>query len=278
MLAVLIKPTAILFFPLFLLLFYKNNFYQMIFKINKKFLIILLLLNIIFISNSFIRTGCIFYPVNSTCFSKERIEWSTKENMKQYSNTVKLWAKGFYHQNKSKYKEILNEPEFKNNFSWFKYWIDLHYFYIINEFLLILTFIFLCFVIVIIKVDIKKDFNKSKELLTPFFLSFLSILLWLNSVPDYRFGFASIIIFIFFLYCFFLKENYLIYKNRMRFFLILAILFFNIKNSHRIYKEFNREDIYQYRNFPWFSLNSSNIDNLKIKIEDYGFYRIVYKL
>ena len=278
MLAILIKPTAILFFPLFLLLFYKNNFYQMIFKINKKFLIILLLLNIIFISNSFIRTGCIFYPVNSTCFSKERIEWSTKENMKQYSNTVKLWAKGFYHQNKSKYKEILNEPEFKNNFSWFKYWIDLHYFYIINEFLLILTFIFLCFAIVIIKVDIKKNFNKSKELLTPFFLSFLSILLWLNSVPDYRFGFTSIIIFIFFLYCFFLKENYLIYKNRMRFFLILAILFFNIKNSHRIYKEFNREDIYQYRNFPWFSLNSSNIDNLKIKIEDYGFYRIVYKL
>ena len=64
----------------------------------------------------------------------------------------------------------------------------------------------------------------------------------------------------------------------MRFFLILTILFFNIKNIHRIYKEFNREDIYQYRNFPWFSLNSSNIDNLKIKIEDYGFYRIIYKL
>jgi hypothetical protein len=198
--------------------------------------------------------------------------------MKQYSNTVQLWAKGFYHQDKSKYKETLNEQEFKNNFSWFKYWVDLHYFYTINEFLLILTFIFLCFVIVIIKADIKKNFNKSKELLTPVFLSFLSILLWLNSVPDYRFGFASIIIFIFFFYCFFFKKNYLIFKNRMRFFLILTILFFNIKNIHRIYKEFNRKDVYQYRNFPWFSLNSSNIDNLKIKIEDYGFYRIVYKL
>jgi len=276
--AVLIKPTAILFFPLFLLLFYKNKFYEIIFKINKKLLIVFLLLSIIFISNSFIRTGCMLYPVNSTCFSKERIEWSTKEGMKQYSNTVQLWAKGFYHQDKSKYKEILNENEFKNNFSWFKYWVDLHYFYIINEFLLILTFIFLCFVIVIIKADIKKNFNKSKELLTPVFLSFLSILLWLNSVPDYRFGFASIIIFIFFFYCFFFKKNYLIFKNRMRFFLILTILFFNIKNIHRIYKEFNRKDIYQYRNFPWFSLNSSNIDNLKIKIENYGFYRIIYKL
>ena len=276
--AVLIKPTAILFFPLFLLLFYKNKIYQIIFKINKKFLIIFLLCNTIFISNSFIRTGCLFYPVNSTCFSKEKIEWSTKEDMKQYSNTVQLWAKGFYHQDKSKYKEILNEQEFKNNFSWFKYWVDLHYFYIINEFLLILTFIFLCFAILIIKVGLKKISNKTKELLTPVILSFLSIFLWLNSVPDYRFGFASIIIFVFFFYCFFLSENYLIYKNRMSLFLILAILFFNIKNTHRIYKEFKREDIYQYRNFPWFSLNSSNIDNLKIKIEDYGFYRIVYKL
>jgi hypothetical protein len=131
---------------------------------------------------------------------------------------------------------------------------------------------------VIIKVDAKKIFNKSKELLTPIFLSFISILLWLNYVPDFRFGFSSIIIFIFFIYHFFLKENYLVYKNRMRFFLILAILFFNIQNTHRIYKEFNREDIYQFKNFPWFSSNSVNIDNLKFRIEDYGFYRIAYKL
>ena len=275
--AVLIKPTAILFLPLFLLLFYKNKIYQMIFKINEKFLIIFLLLNIIFISNSFIRTGCLFYPVNSTCFSKEKIEWSAEEDMKQYSNVVQLWAKGFYHQDKSKYKEILNEHEFKSNFSWFKYWVDISFFYKISEFLLILTFIFLCFVVVIIKVDAKKIFNKPKELLTSVFLSFFSILLWLNYVPDFRFGFASIIIFIFFIYYFFLQKNYLIYKNRMRFFLILAILFFNIQNTHRIYKEFNREDIYQFKNFPWFTLNSANIDNLKFRIEDYGFYRIAYK-
>jgi hypothetical protein len=277
-LAVLIKPTAILFLPLFLLLFYKNKIYQMIFKINKKFLIIFLLLNIIFISNSFIRTGCLFYPVNSTCFSKEKIEWSTKEDMKKYSNVVQLWAKGFYHQDKSKYKKILNEHAFKSNFSWFKYWVDISFFYKISEFLLILTFIFLCFVVVIIKVDAKKIFNKPKELLTTVFLSFFSILLWLNYVPDFRFGFVYIIIFIFFIYYFFLQKNYLIYKNRMRFFLFLAILFFNIQNTHRIYKEFNREDIYQFKNFPWFSLNSVNIDDLKFRIEDYGFYRIAYKL
>jgi hypothetical protein len=276
--AVLIKPTAILFFPLFLLLFYKNKFYEIIFKINKKFLIIFLLLNIIFISNSFIKTGCMFYPVNLTCFSKEKIEWSAKEDMKEYSNFVQLWAKGFYHQDKSKYKEILNEHEFKSNFSWFKYWVDLHFFYIINEFLLILTFIFLLFQTVIIKIDLRKIFKLSKEFLIPISLSFFSIVLWLIFIPDFRFGFTPIIIFTFYFYCFFFKENYLIYKNRMQIFLFLAIIFFNIKNTHRIYKEFNREDIYQFRNFPWFSLNSANINYLKFRIEDYGFYRIAYKL
>ena len=79
-------------------------------------------------------------------------------------------------------------------------------------------------------------FNKSKELLTPIFLSFFSILLWLNYVPDFRFGFSSIIIFIFFIYHFFLKENYLVYKNRMRFFLILGIFSLyisgNLSNSN----------------------------------------------
>jgi hypothetical protein len=175
-------------------------------------------------------------------------------------------------------KSIGNEQEFKSNVSWLKYWVDLHYFYIINEFLLILTFIFLLFLTVIIKIDLRKIFKLSKEFLTPIILSFFSILLCLNFIPDYRFGFALIIIFTFCFYCFFFKENYLIYKHRMRFFLFLAIIFFNIKNTHRIYKEFNREDIYQFRNFPWFSLHSVNSDNLKFRIEDYGYYRIAYKL
>jgi hypothetical protein len=198
--------------------------------------------------------------------------------MKQYSNTVQLWAKGFYHQGKSKYKDILNEQEYKINFSWLKYWVDLHFFYIINEFLLILTFIFLLFQTVIIKIDLRKIFKLSKEFLIPISLSFFSIVLWLIFIPDFRFGFTSIIIFTFYFYCFFFKGNYLIYKNRMQIFLFLAIIFFNIKNTHRIYKEFNREDIYQFRNFAWFSLNSANIDYLKFRIEDYGFYRIAYKL
>lgn len=276
--AVLIKPTAILFFFVFLLLFYKNKFYEIFLKINKKFLIVLLLLKIIFISNSFIRTGCIFYPLNSTCFSKEMIAWGVKEDMRQYSNVVQLWAKGFYHQSKSKYKEKLNEQEFKSNFSWFKYWIDLHFFYIINEFLLILTFIFLLFLTLIIKNNLRNFFKLSTKFLIPLLISSFSILLWLNFTPDYRFGFAYIIIFTFCFYCSFFKKNYLICKSRMRFFLFLAIIFFNIKNTHRIYKEFNREDIYQFIDFPWFSMNSVNINDLRFRIEDYGFYRIVYKL
>ena len=64
----------------------------------------------------------------------------------------------------------------------------------------------------------------------------------------------------------------------MKIFLFLAILFFNIKNFNRIYKEFNREDHFQFKNFPWFSSHTLDIDISKFRIEDYGYYRIIYKL
>jgi len=278
-LAVLIKPVVILFFPIFLLLFYKNNIKVLFLKINKKFLIIFFLLQIIFISSSFTRTGCLFYPLTSSCFSKDKIEWSVKDDLKIYSNTVQLWAKGYYHQDKSKYVEKLSEQNFKNNFNWFKYWVDLHFFYKISEFLIILALTLVVFFITIVRgINFGSFFNQSREIYISFFLSFLCILLWLNFIPQFRFGFASILIFVFCFFSFFLKKDFFIIEKRVKFFLCIAILFFNIKNFHRIYKEINREDHFQFKNFPWFSQYSRDIDTSKFRIVDHGYYRVAYKL
>ena len=276
--AILIKPVAILFFPVFLILLYKNNIKELFLKISKKFLVIFILLQIIFLSNSFIRTGCIFYPLNSTCFSKDTIIWGAKDDLKELSNVVQLWAKGYYHQDKSKYEEKLPEKKFKDNYNWIKYWIDIHFFYKISEFLLIIISIFIVFLISIIRVEWTSFLYKSKELSISILLSFLSIFLWLNFAPDFRFGFAAILIFTFCIFIFFLKKDFFFIEKRMTIFLFLAILFFNIKNFNRIYKEFNREDHFQFKNFPWFSNHTLDIDISKFRIEDYGYYRIIYKL
>ena len=46
---------------------------------------------IVLFSSSLFKTGCIFYPVNKTCFSAETISWSKKDSMKNYSKIVELW-------------------------------------------------------------------------------------------------------------------------------------------------------------------------------------------
>ena len=71
-LCILIKPISLLFTPIFLYLIYKHDF-KFLFKLFISRSLILSLMIFILISSSFLRTGCIFYPINSTCFSKENI-------------------------------------------------------------------------------------------------------------------------------------------------------------------------------------------------------------
>ena len=91
---------------------------------------------IVLFSSSLFKTGCIFYPINKTCFSAEAISWSKKDSLKNYSEIVKLWAKGYWVQDNSKYEKINDTKIFLQNFKWFKFWIEKHFFYKIFEFLL----------------------------------------------------------------------------------------------------------------------------------------------
>ena len=44
----------------------------------------------------------------------------------------------------------------------------------------------------------------------------------------------------------------------MKFLILFVIIVFNIKNITRIEKEFNREDHYKFKNFPFYSLKEKN--------------------
>ena len=135
----------------------------------------------VLISSSFLRTGCIFYPINSTCFSKDNIFWSEKKEVRKYSEFVSLWAKEYYNKDESKYPKIKDKEIYKKNFTWFKYWIESHFFYKIFEFLIILFSIVLIIYAFFIreKPKIKKNFDLNFLLL----LSFSCVLFWLLTVP-----------------------------------------------------------------------------------------------
>lgn len=251
LLTVLIKPVSLLFIPIMTFIIFKKGifFYKNISKI--KYLLFSSLLIILF-SSSFFKTGCLFYPLKKTCLSVENISWSKEQMVKEHSNIVSLWAKSYYHQDDTKYEKIANEKIYNQNFNWLKYWIELHFFYKIFEFLLILFG-----AIIIINLYFAKDKppldNKNKDKLTLIFLSFLSIIFWLNTVPQFRFGFASIIIFIYIMcdYAFNLKIFF--DKKKIFHIIIFGLIILNFKNINRINSEFERNDFYKFKNFPFYN-------------------------
>lgn len=250
-LTVLIKPISLLFLPIMFFIIYKKGFLFYRSVSGSKYFLIFSLLIILF-SSSFFKTGCIFYPLNKTCFSAENVSWSEKTHLISYSKTVSLWAKGYWVQDDSRYEKINDTKIFNQNYNWLKFWIEKHFFYKVFEFLLIICGSIILIYIYSIKEKSRFD-NKSEEKLIIFLLSLSSIIFWLNTVPQFRFGFSSIIIFIYLIFSYILNLN--IHFNKKKFFhiLILGLLVLNIKNINRIQSEFERNDFYKFKNFPFYN-------------------------
>ena len=165
---------------------------------------------------------------------------------------VSLWAKGYWVQDKSKYKKIIDKKLYNQKYNWIKFWIEAHFFYKVFEFLLIV-----CGSIILIYFYSKKEKpnidNKSKEELIIFLLSLSSIVFWLNTVPQFRFGFSSIIIFVFMIFNFIIKLDINFNKKKFFHIIILGLIVLNIKNINRIKSEFERNDFYKFKNFPFYN-------------------------
>ena len=256
---VCIKIISLVSFPILFLILNKKLFKNFSFK----FIFLLLIFGSILSFNSFVRTGCIFYPVNITCFDKDSISWSVKKEIKNHSEFVELWAKGFYGPYKSTIAPEENKYKYLSNFNWVKYWVHDHFFYKISEYLLILTFVyFLLFFSFKQKI---LSFNFNKDIIKAILASGFATYLWFITAPQFRFGFANITILFFFLINFFFNTHINLKTKPFIYLLIVLLLFFNIKNFLRIKNEFSRLDMYQYKSFPWINQSILETKNFRKK-------------
>ena len=220
---------------------------------------------VVMFSSSFLKTGCFFYPINKTCFSVENISWSEKDKIKNHSEYVKLWAKSYYAQNKTKYKKIEDKKIYDKGFLWMKYWIEVHFFYKIFEFLLIITGL-----IILINIYFKNEnkplFENKKDRIILCFLSLSSIIFWLYTIPQFRFGFSSIIIFFYLFVDLLFDLNIKFDKKKFFHIFIFGLIILNIKNISRIQSEFERNDFYRFKNFPFYNEKIIKNDYSQIKI------------
>ena len=159
-----------------------------------------------------------------------------------HSQHIELWAKGFFVQN------IISDPVIYLNIkNWFNVWVDNHFFYKVFEFILI-PILFLIYIL------LKEKFViKNKKYIYFFLATLVSLLIWINFLPQIRFGLTIILSFFISLSLIFYEINskYFFNKKRNLYVVIIIIIIFNLQNIVRINNEFERDDKHKFLNFPF---------------------------
>lgn len=248
--SVYIKVTSLFFLPLILVIIFQNkNKFNFNYNVTLCYLFFLLLLSSI-ILDSILKSGCLFYFLNFSCLKQEIIPWSVdKKIIDNFAQHAELWAKGFYHQ-----KIIFNKIEYLQNFKWVKNWINIHFFYKVIEFFIILIAIIILVIGLTAKVNKSKFLNLKNFLCLNTFACVISIYLWFTNMPQLRFGEGLIIAaFLIIISKLYKKININLYaKNIFLTLIIISIFIFNFKNLKRIHFEFSRNDVvYKFSNFPF---------------------------
>jgi hypothetical protein len=265
---VLIKISNLYFVPLLFFVIFVNNKNIKKILFNKTLVFLSLLMLFIFTTNSFIKTGCFNYLLKPSCLSIENSNWVINYSKIDYTKEVVTnWTKGFHLQRKN----VLDKVTYNKNYNWVNNWIKIHFLVKILDYLIVIFVIFLVSQFLILdkpKIDNKKKKNSNILLNTSIFLSFL---IWFSFFPQFRFGIFGITIIIFILLKFIFNPSDQINNKKFMVFFLMSIIYFNFINVSRIYNDFNRNDIYQFKNFPWIVF--PNLKFEKEKINDLILYR-----
>lgn len=223
-------------------------------------------------------TGCVIYPLSLTCFSN--LFWSVPiDTVKDLNQWFELWSKAGATPN----YVVEDKGNYIKNFNWVTNWISNYFFTKGTDTLFSITIIITTFIFLFKSKKINKK-NIIPKLISSYIFLIIAFLIWFNKHPDLRYGGYVLLALIFFIpISFYLSKYKIVYKNtNSKVFWIVIIVFisFNIRNGIRIFSEFNRNDVYKFNNFPFFSQEylKSNIDFKLLKEpEKYMGYRFYSK-
>ena len=249
----LLKISNIYFLPIIIykIINKELNIKQLL--LNNKLIIFSIIFLFSFTLNSFTKTGCLNYFIEFTCLSKNKYSWAIDyQSVEETKKLSKLWARGFYHQKKI---NLLSEQDYNKNLKWINNWYQIHFLPKIFPYIIILALIYL--VVKFFIGESKKNIIQNLKII--YFLLF-SNLIWLYFFPQFRFGVAGISLLFFLIFSKFLKIPKSYNYKKLLSICIIGLIYFNFSNFIRINKEFHREDIYKFVNFPFFVLPKLNFD------------------
>ena len=216
-------------------------------SIRKKFIILrskfsvfsFLFIGLWFFKNVLI-SGCLIYPLSSTCNSN--ISWFNSDTELESQNG-EAWAKDWV----NRADKNLNHKEYIKDLRWVLIWSKNHLLVVKEKIVPVIIFILfniLFFYFVKCLRSKNKKYNDNFYLLI-LFINFLGVLIWFLKFPIYRYGSSYIFTFILFIFYFvFIKFIDLNKLNKFKYFFTFCILIFFsgivIKNLNRISENYNQ--------------------------------------
>ncbi len=229
--------------------------------INLKFLILFLFLSSWIIKN-ILTTGCILYPMPSSCFNLPWTNFDGLSNIYEVSIGSEAWSKDWSNQKDN----ILPYKEYLENFYWVKFWMQNHFIKILEILLpyLVAIIIFVFFIKIMNKKE-QSDYKIYFKFYIPILtVTMIGILVWFLKAPILRYGYSYLVSFIAISSAIIISYNLnglkvLKEKKISKIVIFLAIIIISTKQFVRIYKNFD----VNYNNYPWPKYYSETLENRK---------------
>lgn len=274
-------------FPIFFIIYFKK--YNFLYNFKNSILIIFLLS--LFIKNVLV-SSCIIYPINTLCF--DNLSWSAikKEmhaNPERRGIESEVASKGWADLKNPK----VSKNEFNKNFTWLPTWLNKHFKYLIVKLLPLISIIFII-LIILYKTEknrssIKRIKDKNNLINKIFYVCFsinlIGCILWFLKFPLYRYGYSFIVSAIillasFAIYKFFYVSRIEEILKKLKYILLISIIFVVLNNLNRIVKKYN----FTYNDYPWPNIYAYDETNLEqnnseiLFLNDFKIYNPKYRL
>jgi len=216
-------------------------------------------------SHHFISTGCLISPLPYLCFD-DYFSWSRSiDDVKGLSIWLEQWSKA----GAGPDFRVDDELKYIQNFNWVPHWFEKYFIVKFLDQIAILT-VSIIFILLFLK---KFSFSNNKiffkRKLSFFYFIIIAIFyIWFTQHPTLRYGGYSIfyLLIAFPISIIFYKlDNKKEYQKNIKFLIIFIFIIVNIKNFNRINNEIERNDIYSFKNFPFFSIEKKDYTKKKFK-------------
>ena len=237
------------------LIFFKfKNLFDYFFNVRFITISIFGLFTVIFYN--FVNSGCLIYPMSSTCFYDE-FSWTLSEStIDHMSIHYSAWSKGGIGPGFG----VEDPKSYVTSFNWISNWIEVYFLNKVSDYLLLIIFIFILIYFLFVN---NTQIQKKKKFFTNFLIIYILVnlvfLYWFFNFPTLRYAGYSIISFLLilpFVYWITGKLNIKDEKNKKKFVIlvIISIIIFNARNIQRLNKEFSLPEsaANNFVNFPFY--------------------------